>query len=261
MAAAANNAGAQRAQQTQQQQELQRQTGDLMKGLNQLAPEAARAPQAQQALQQAAASSQQAQNSMQQAQQSMAQQGNTGQAQQSGQQAAQSLDQAARQADQAAQQLAQGIPGAVLSPETTGTPNNSLIDPQQAGPALQQAQGQMSQAQGQLGQGQIQTAQASMQQASQSLQQASSSSSQSGQQKQPSGQPAPHSHSGFFGAGAQGESEKRHLAKDNKKYAGKAWGDLPGELRTKIIQDARAKYGDDYAKIIQMYFQQIADKK
>jgi hypothetical protein len=44
-------------------------------------------------------------------------------------------------------------------------------------------------------------------------------------------------------------------------YAGKSWGDLPGELRTKIIQDMKTKYGDDYARIIKLYFEQIADQK
>ena len=42
-----------------------------------------------------------------------------------------------------------------------------------------------------------------------------------------------------------------------KKYAGKPWGDLPGELRTKIIQDMQAKYGDDYARMIKLYFEQL----
>ena len=44
-----------------------------------------------------------------------------------------------------------------------------------------------------------------------------------------------------------------------KKYAGKTWGELPGELRTKIIQEMAAPYGDDYARRIKLYFEQIAD--
>jgi hypothetical protein len=46
---------------------------------------------------------------------------------------------------------------------------------------------------------------------------------------------------------------------DLKALAGKSWGELPGELRTRIVQDMRARYGDDYGRIIQRYFQQIAD--
>ena len=48
---------------------------------------------------------------------------------------------------------------------------------------------------------------------------------------------------------------------DAKKYQGKPWGDLPGELRTRIIQDMKATYGDDYSRMIKLYFEQIADKK
>jgi hypothetical protein len=41
--------------------------------------------------------------------------------------------------------------------------------------------------------------------------------------------------------------------------AGKKWGDLPGELRTRIIQEMKAQYGDDYARVIKLYFEQIAE--
>ena len=44
-------------------------------------------------------------------------------------------------------------------------------------------------------------------------------------------------------------------------YAGKTWGELPGELRTKIVQDMRVKYGEDYARMIKLYFEQLADTK
>ena len=33
------------------------------------------------------------------------------------------------------------------------------------------------------------------------------------------------------------------------------------ELRTRIIQEMKAQYGDDYARIIKLYFEQIADNK
>ena len=42
------------------------------------------------------------------------------------------------------------------------------------------------------------------------------------------------------------------------KFVGKTWGELPGELRTRIVQDMKAKYGDDYARMIKLYFEQIA---
>ena len=43
--------------------------------------------------------------------------------------------------------------------------------------------------------------------------------------------------------------------------AGKPWGQLPGELRNQILQDMKARYGEDYARIIKLYFEQIAETK
>ena len=39
---------------------------------------------------------------------------------------------------------------------------------------------------------------------------------------------------------------------------GRAWGELPGHLRTEILQMAQGRYRDDYARIIQLYFREIA---
>jgi hypothetical protein len=37
-----------------------------------------------------------------------------------------------------------------------------------------------------------------------------------------------------------------------------AWGELPGHLRTEIMQLSQGKYRDDYARQIRLYFQEIA---
>ena len=42
---------------------------------------------------------------------------------------------------------------------------------------------------------------------------------------------------------------------------GKAWGDLPGDVKSKITQELNAKYGDDYARLIKLYFEQLAERK
>jgi hypothetical protein len=47
---------------------------------------------------------------------------------------------------------------------------------------------------------------------------------------------------------------------------GRVWGELPGHLRTEILQTARGRYRDDYARLIQLYFREIttgsiSDKK
>ena len=40
---------------------------------------------------------------------------------------------------------------------------------------------------------------------------------------------------------------------------GKAWGQLPGELKTQMLQDFRARFGEDYAEMIRQYFDRLAD--
>src|SRR5262249_10503898 len=167
-------------------------------------------------------------------------------AQQAGQQAAQMLDRAAQQAAQAAQQMAGG-----------GQPQGA----QQAGQALQQGQKQVGEAQGELGQGQPQGAQAAMQQAAQAPQQAAGSAQQTAQQGQKPGQPSLSKQPGPLGAAGVGLPDLSMFGPEAKKYAGRPWGELPGELRTRILQDMRARYGEDYARIIQRYFEQIADTR
>jgi hypothetical protein len=39
---------------------------------------------------------------------------------------------------------------------------------------------------------------------------------------------------------------------------GRAWGELPGHLRTEILQMSQGRYRDDYARLIQLYFREIA---
>lgn len=39
---------------------------------------------------------------------------------------------------------------------------------------------------------------------------------------------------------------------------GRTWGELPGHLRTEILQMSQRRYRDDYARLIQLYFQEIA---
>ena len=39
---------------------------------------------------------------------------------------------------------------------------------------------------------------------------------------------------------------------------GRAWGELPGRLRTEILQMSQGRYRDDYARLIELYFREIA---
>jgi hypothetical protein len=230
------------AQQAGRQRQLEKQAGDLMQDVNRLAQQTGRAPQAQQAAQQAENSGRQAQAAMHQADDRQ-RQGNRGQTEQSRQQAAGSLDKAAEQLDRAAQELARG-----LSPAQ-----------QQTGQSVQQAQGEMGQAQTKLGENQGQAAQAAMQRAAQQLQQAAQQLAQQQQQSQPGTPSLPRQPP--RGATGGGAPDLRTFGDDVKQYAGKRWGELPGELRTRIVQDLQARYGEDYARIIKLYFEQIADTK
>jgi hypothetical protein len=229
------------AQQTEQlarQEALRRQAGDLAGELLPLGQQLPQVPKIMEAF----SSEQSARGAMQQAQ-TQSQAGNQVQAQQSRQEAAQSLNRAAQQIEQAFQQMSQA---------------QSAAAQQKTGQALQQAQNQMKQAQDRLNQGQQRSAQSPMRQAAQALQQAAQ---QLAQQQQQPGTPVPDSTSGTRGVAAGGEPDIRLLGKDMEKYAGKSWGQLPGELRNQILQDMKARYGEDYARIIKLYFEQIAEMK
>lgn len=43
-----------------------------------------------------------------------------------------------------------------------------------------------------------------------------------------------------------------------RRRTGRSWGELPGHLRTEILQMSQGRYRDDYARLIQLYFQEIA---
>jgi hypothetical protein len=232
------------AQQPAHQQDLLRQTKQLAQDLSKLGQQMNRTPQAASSAQQAAQTAQRAQKAMQEVrdQQLQDNQAATRQAQQ---QAAQALDQAAQQATQAAQQQAAS---------QSGDPMQGKSQP--AGQAVRQAQNQLEEAQNKLTGGQAQGAQAAMQKAAQSLQQAA--------QQMAAQQTAPPTQMGRpndFGAVGEGRPDPSVFGPDMQKYAGKTWGELPGEMRTKIVQDMEAKYGDDYARMIKLYFEQIADSK
>jgi hypothetical protein len=72
------------------------------------------------------------------------------------------------------------------------------------------------------------------------------------------GQPGPNTGNG---RAEGGRPDLSAFGLDKTRYAGKSWGELPGELRTKIVQDMKGRYGEDYARMIKLYFEQIADTK
>jgi hypothetical protein len=245
LAPLAGSRQAERAQQQARQADLARQAGELMQGLRQLGQTPGKSSAAQNTAREAAGQATQAQNQMQQA----ARQGRQGQqsaAQQSREQAAGALDRAAQQARQSAEQAQQA------SGQTPGQPSQA-----QAGEALGQAKGQMQQARGQMSQGKPSAAQSAMQKAAAALQKAGEQMAKAAQQGQPKG---PGNPSGE-GVAAGGAVDAQRFAKELGQLGGKKWGELPGQLRTKIVQEMKAKYGEDYARMIKLYFEQIADTR
>jgi hypothetical protein len=45
-----------------------------------------------------------------------------------------------------------------------------------------------------------------------------------------------------------------------KDLAGRPWGELPGEVRARLIEDLRSRYGEEYGPIIQRYFRNLAER-
>jgi len=237
-----DNSIAQQAQQAMRQQDLQRQAQQLAEQLARQADRSSGA--AQEALRQAAQSARRANNFMQQSQQRQ-QEGNA-----TGRRIAQRF--AARDLDQASQ-YAQRATGQRANEEQAPAARREL------GAALQEAQAKMQDARGQLGQSPPQMAQQSMQQAAQALQQAARSFDGRGQMGQPPSQIAGEPQNDGSAAGAAIDLSR--YGPDATRYKGKPWGELPGELRTRIIQDMKAQFGEDYGRMIKLYFEQMADRK
>ncbi len=89
----------------------------------------------------------------------------------------------------------------------------------------------------------------------------SNSAAQRSQGSRPAGSQLaadPQDSDGNSGGGAQVAVDLERLELELKQLAGRQWGQLPGKLRTEILQAARRKPNSDYAKLIKLYFQEIA---
>ncbi len=243
-----NNTAALLAHQRTQQRYLQQETRELSQQFRRMAQEARSSPHLESALQQAAAISQQAQQAMQQARDE-GQRDERLAEKEAQERAAQLLEQASKAAFEGA------------NSQTAGAKEgqSEMSDSAKAGEAAVKAGQQMAQAQGQLNRGQAAQAQTAMQRAAGALKQAaqhmaalpSTSQRQQGMSRHPGGQ----------GRQAGGLPDLSGFGLDNAAHAGKPWGELPSEVRTKIVQDMKARYGEDYARMIKFYFETIADTK
>jgi hypothetical protein len=189
-----------------------------------------------------------------------------------------------RRLEQARQQLAdaqaQQQSGQPQSGEA-GQPGEQPAEQGQPGEPGQQQPGQPGQqGQQQPGQpGQQGQPQSPLQQSAQNLQQAADALAQAarqlqqpgqkGQPGQPGGQESQQASQdppddpsdpgdGGEGKGAQATLDLTRLEIELKNLAGRDWGRLPGELRTEIMQGAKKQSNSDYARLIKLYFREIA---
>ena len=99
-------------------------------------------------------------------------------------------------------------------------------------------------------------AQSAMQSASKSLQQAANQAGKLSANKLPNAARNPaamgSNNKGDFPASRPKEMKLEALQ-------GKAWGELPGELKTQMLQDVRARFGEDYAETIRQYFESLTE--
>jgi hypothetical protein len=99
----------------------------------------------------------------------------------------------------------------------------------------------------------------SLQQAAQALQQAAQEMTGNGQQ--PNRSTPGNANSTSPGGGEGNSSEGGDLSPLQQQLQAQAmrnWGKLPGKLKTEILQSAQRKANGDYAKLIKLYFEEIA---
>ena len=125
-----------------------------------------------------------------------------------------------------------------------------------AGQSLDDAHEQMTQASRELDRNQPKQASDAMQQAARALSQAAR---QIGQPPK-NGTPGANGQSANDGS-ARNPTDPRLPPDIEAKFAGKRWGDLPGDIRQQIINDMKARYGEEYAQYIKLYFEQLAERR
>jgi hypothetical protein len=169
---------------------------------------------------------------------------------------------ARRQRRRAAEDLERAAEEAIRFAEESGSGGTqSSPTGRQAGQSLIKARAQMQAAQKLLQAGSPQQAGGSMKDAAQSLEQAAKDVRDSANQSARGSENAQPGQGATGGPDAPMLPVTEDIAKELERHAGKKWGELPGELRTRIVQDMKAQYGDDYARIIRLYFESLADKK
>ncbi len=159
-------------------------------------------------------------------------------------QPADDIAQAMQQMQQAQQRLDQSQ-NSQQPPDAQNQPGDGNATPQGASEAMQQAADSLSQATESLQPGQGQ-------------QQARRNQGKRAQQTGQAGTPG--SASGGSGSNAAA-AELAELREEFERLSGRHWGELPGTLRTEILESALQRPGGDYAALIRRYFRELAKTK
>lgn len=192
--------------------------------------------------------------------------GQVDQARDAQRQAADLAEQAARQADDLAAALRADRPAEASQKPGEGQAEGLA----QARSAQDRARRQLDQArESPSNSGAAKDASGSMRQAAEGLR-AASASRKGGKEKgqstakndaPPDGSPEGTQTDPQGGPAGRGEADLAQLQALMRQKTGRAWGELPGHLRTEIMQMSQGKYRDDYARLIQLYYREIAADK
>ncbi len=236
------------------QQDLKREAQSLARDLAELRDRAKEmnARSQWQAQNAAELAGEQAPRSMEQGANQLAQ-GRLDQARDAQRQAADQIERAAQAAEDAAAGLkAEGIAEAGEAAAASASANGLA----EAKDSLRGASRKL--AQGPSGPGTAQGAAPEMRQAAEALRAAAQASAKS-PNAPPMGDADPNSNPNVT-ASAAGVAEADLAALQDliKKKTGRQWGELPGHLRTEILQLSKGRYREDYARLIQLYFKEIA---
>lgn len=258
----AKDPGANTAQQQKQQGQLAKQAGDLADKLEDAANEPGNGQVDTEKLKKASEKAREAKQQMERARREE-EAGRKPNAENARQQAEKALNEAKQQAGDAA-----GESPMAAKPMGEAKPNGEASgSTKKASKDAKEAEGRMDQASRELGKKQNDQAQKSMEKAAQKLNDAAKQLGQGrvndtdDANSNAKGQPGGPANPGGNDGSDQSATSKAELPKDLQQYLGKPWGELSGEVKSKIIQDLKAKYGEDYARVIKLYFEQIAERK
>ena len=142
---------------------------------------------------------------------------------------------------------------------TKAAPQGDAGEPTAAADAVKQAETAMRQAAAELGpKGDRPAAERAMRQAAEALNRAAKSAVGSPAPPPPDGSPNASSQSnGNTGAGKSPTTAGDLTPTLPENWAAN-WAALPGDVKGQIVQDLKARYGDDYARVIKLYFEQLA---